>query len=317
MTLPNIIIPGAAGFIGVNLLAHLCSDPAFADYQELILVDPLSYGVQKIAPEILADPRVRFEHASIYAPGLVRQLAGPGDLVIHLAAEVNTADRPQTGVSDDPIGYLRALADARIGRLLFLSSADVYGLNDSEDLVETDPVRPTTVYAAAKASLEAYLSAFHASDGLPVIVFRPVTIYGPHQQPGWLVPVAITRALNGQPITVYGDGSARRDWIHVEDVCSLLAAAALTDRIGVHGEVFNVGTGSEATVKDLIGHIVDTVAHPDARVEFAPARRGDPPRQITTARKARDTFGWGPKVGLCEGLNRTITAYRHTTTTGA
>jgi dTDP-glucose 4,6-dehydratase len=312
--LPNIIIPGAAGFIGVNLLRRLHADPAFAGYENLILVDPLLYGVQKIPDEILADPRVRFERASIYAPGVLARLAGPGDVVIHLAAEVNTAAHPQTGVADDPIGYLRALVDARISRLLFLSSADIYGLNDSQDLVETDPVRPTTVYAAAKASFEAYLSAFHASHGLPVIVFRPVTIYGPHQHPGWLVPVAITRALTGQRITVYGDGSARRDWIHVEDLCDLLASAALTDRDDVHGEIFNIGTGTEDTVGGLVGHIVEAIAHPDTGIDYAPARPGDPPRQITTATKARATFGWTPKIGLREGLDRTITAYRQSTT---
>ncbi|WP_280249202.1 NAD-dependent epimerase/dehydratase family protein [Nocardia abscessus] len=313
--MPNIIIPGAAGFIGVNLLRRIHRDPAFAGYEQLVLVDPLLYGVQKIPPEIMADPRVRFERASIYTPGLITRLAAPGDVVIHLAAEVNTAAHPQTGVADDPLGYLRALADAQIGRLLFLSSADVYGINDSEDLIETDPVRPTTVYAAAKASFEAYLSAFHASEELPAIVFRPVTIYGPHQHPGWLVPVAITHALAGHRITVYGDGSARRDWIHVDDVCELLLAAAVTDRDDVHGQVFNIGTGTEDTVESLVRHIIDTIAHPATGIDFAPARRGDPPRQITTARKARDTFGWAPKIGLRDGLDRTITAYRQSATT--
>ncbi|WP_328435825.1 NAD-dependent epimerase/dehydratase family protein [Nocardia puris] len=313
--MPNIIIPGAAGFIGVNLLRRIHTDPAFSGYTQLILVDPMLYGVQKIAPEILADPRVRFEHASIYTPGLIARLAGPGDVVIHLAAEVNTTDHPQTGVADDPIGYLRALVDARIGRLLFLSSADVYGINDSGDLIETAPVRPTTVYAAAKASFEAYLCAFHASDALPAVVFRPVTIYGPNQHPGWLVPVAITRALAGQRIIVYGDGSARRDWIHVEDVCDLLAAAALTDRDAVHGEVFNIGTGTEETVESLVRHIIDTIAHPGTGIDFAPARRGDPPRQITTAAKARDAFEWAPRIGLRDGLDRTITAYRQSAIT--
>lgn len=311
----KIIIPGAAGFVALNLLARLRTHPAFAEH-EFVLIDPLQYGRQRIPRVVLDDPRVRFEQRSIYEPGLISRLAAPGDLVIHLAAEINTADSPQGAVHDDPPGYLGALADAGIGRMLFMSSADVYGLNDSPDLVETDPVRPTTVYAAAKASFEAYLSAFHAGRGLPVIVFRPVTIYGPHQHPGWLVPVAITRALAGQPITVYGDGTARRDWVHVDDVCEMLIAAALTDRTDLHGEVFNIGTGDEATVVDLVRTVLDLADTPRAGIEFAEARRGDPARQITSAAKARAAFGWQPRVGLREGLRRTVAAYRQTTNSG-
>ncbi|WP_067837338.1 NAD-dependent epimerase/dehydratase family protein [Nocardia lijiangensis] len=308
----NIVIAGASGFIGVNLLRRIRRDPAFEQYEKAVLVDPLQYGVQKIPPRILADERVCFEQSSIYAPGVAARIVGAGDLVIHLAAEVNTADRPQDGVGDDPIGYLRALADARIGRLLFMSSSDIYGVNDSDDLVETDPVRPTTIYSAAKAAFEAYLAAFHASEGLPVVVFRPVTIYGPDQQPGWLVPVAITRALAGQRISIVGDGSARRDWIHVDDVCELLVAAALTDR-DVHGEIFNIGTGQEWTVLSLVSHVLAKVGRPATDIDFVPARRGDPPRQITTAAKARTVFGWSPSIGLAEGLDATITAYQQHT----
>ncbi|MBF6300418.1 NAD-dependent epimerase/dehydratase family protein [Nocardia amamiensis] len=306
----NIVIAGASGFIGVNLLRRIHHDPAFEHFEQLVLVDPLQYGVQKIPSRILADERVRFERISIYAPGVAARLIGAGDLVIHSAAEVNTADSPQDGVGDDPIGYLRALSDAGIGRLLFMSSADVYGINDSDDLRETDPVSPTTIYAAAKAAFEAYLSAFHASEGLPVVVFRPVTIYGPDQYPGWLVPVVITRALAGRRVTLLGDGSARRDWIHVDDVCELLAAASLTDRDNVHGEVFNIGTGTEDTVLGLTRYILDTIDHPDCGLDLAPARPADPRRQVTTAAKARDTFGWAPRIGLREGLDRTIAAYR-------
>ncbi|WP_280311838.1 NAD-dependent epimerase/dehydratase family protein [Nocardia abscessus] len=305
----NIVISGASGFIGVNLLRRIHRDPAFERFDRLVLVDPLQYGVQKIPPQILADERVSFEQTSIYAPGVAERLIGAGDLVIHLAAEVNTAAHPQDGVGDDPIGYLRALSGAGIGRLLFMSSADVYGLNDSQDLLETDPVRPTTIYSAAKAAFEAYLSAFHASEALPVVVLRPVTIYGPDQYPGWLVPVAITRALAGERISIAGDGSARRDWIHVADVCELLAAAALTDR-DVHGETFNIGTGSEWTVLSLVSHVLAQAGRPTTDIDFVPGRRGDPQRQITTAAKARAVFGWAPRIGLREGLDRTIADYR-------
>jgi len=180
----------------VNLLERLDTHPDIGTrYGRVLLVDPLQYGVQKIPPTVLDNPRYQFVQGSVYDPAVAEEVIGEGDLVIHLAAEVNSFTAPQAGSSDDPPGYLQRLADRAIGRLLFLSSADVYGVNDSPDLVESDQVRPTTVYAAAKAAFEAYLFAFHAMRGLPFVVFRPVTIFGPNQYPGWLVPRVITQAV--------------------------------------------------------------------------------------------------------------------------
>lgn len=307
----NIVIPGAAGFVAVNLLARLQAESILTSrYDKVILVDPLQYGVQKIPKEMLADARYTFVHGSIYDPAILTTVLGEGDLVIHLAAEVNSFTAPQAHSADDPVNYLTALTNAGIGRLLFLSAADVYGVNDSSDLVEADPVHPTTVYAAAKAAFEAYLSAFHAMHGLPAVVFRPVTIYGPHQYPGWLVPRVITQALAGEQITLTGNGSVRRDWVHVADVCALLLKAATAADADVHGQVFNVGTGVEETVLALTRHVLERTGQPESLIRFVADRPGDIPRQITRASKARQVFGWVPTVLLYEGLDTTIAWYR-------
>jgi len=307
----NIVIPGAAGFVAVNLLSRIDADPVFTGrFNKVILVDPLQYGIQKIPETILADPRYEFVQGSIYDPAIVSELVGEGDLVIHLAAEVNSFTQPQTSSADDAVGYLQALVDARIGRLLFLSSADVYGVNDSADLVESDPVRPTAIYAAAKAAVEAYLFAFHSLHGLPAIIFRPVTIYGPNQYAGWLIPRVITQAILGEQISLTGDGSVRRNWIHVTDVCELLVRAALHTGDDVHGEVFNVGTGTEDDVLTLTRHILERLGRPESQITFVPNRPGDIPRQITHARKAREVFGWAPATPLYEGLDATIAWYQ-------
>lgn len=255
----------------MNLLARLDADPHIAAFfDRILLIDPLHYGTQKIPDFILLNPRYTFLHGSIYDPEVTDQIIGERDLVIHLAAEINSFTAPQTTSSDDPLGYLQRLADRRIGRLLFLSSADVYGVNNSPDLQESDPVRPTTIYAAAKAAFEAYLSAFHALCGLPAVVFRPVTIFGPHQYPGWLVPRVITQAIKGQQISITGDGSTRRDWIFVTDVCDLLITAALHDGDDIHGEVFNVGTGEELDVLSLTRHLLRALDRDDHLITFVP-----------------------------------------------
>lgn len=254
----------------MNLLARLDADPRIAaSFDRILLVDPLQYGAQKIADPILLNPRYTFLQDSIYNPAVTDQIIGAGDLVIHLATEINSFTAPQTAASEDPLGYLQWLADRRIGRFLFLSSADVYGVNNSPDLQESDPVRPTTIYAA-KVTVEAYLSAFHALCGLPIVVFRPVTIFGPHQYPGWLIPRVITQAIQGQQISITGDGAARRDWIFVADVCDLLITAALHDSDDIHGEVFNVGTGDELDVLSLTRRLLRAVGRDDHLITFVP-----------------------------------------------
>jgi dTDP-glucose 4,6-dehydratase len=276
----------------------------------VLLVDPLQYGVQKIPPRILDNPRYRFVQGSIYDPAVAGEVIGAGDLVIHLAAEVNSFTAPQASSADDPPGYLHRLAEKGVGRLLFLSSADVYGVNDSPDLQESDPVRPTTVYGAAKAAFEAYLSAFHAMRGLPYVALRPVTIYGPNQYPGWLVPRVITQAISGEPISITGDGSVRRDWIFIDDVCDLLVKAALHEGDDVHGQVFNVGTGHELEVLALTRHVLRAVGRDESLIRFVPERAGDIPRQVTQGARARAVFGWEPVVPLRDGLAHTLAWYQ-------
>jgi dTDP-glucose 4,6-dehydratase len=295
----------------VNLLHRLATHPDVTiRYGNVVLVDPLQYGVQKIPDAILRNPRYRFVQGSIYDPAVAEDAVREGDLVIHLAAEVNSFTAPQRRSCDDAPGYLRRLADTSVGRLLFLSSADVYGVNDSPDLTECDPVRPTTVYAAAKAAFEAYLHAFHALRGLPFVAFRPVTIFGPHQYPGWLVPRVITQAIRGEPISITGDGSVRRDWIYVSDACDLLVKAALYAGEDIHGEVFNVGTGHELDVLSLTRQVLGALGRDESLITFVPDRAGDIRRQVTRGTRARTTFGWEPVTPLLDGLAHTIAWYQ-------
>jgi dTDP-glucose 4,6-dehydratase len=264
----------------VNLLQRLDTHPDIAcRFGRVVLVDPLQYGVQKIPESILRNPRYRFVRGSIYDPAIAEDTIGEGDLVIHLAAEVNSFTAPQATSSDDAPGYLQRLADNSVGRLLFLSSAD----------------------------------AFHALRGLPFVAFRPVTIFGPHQYPGWLVPRVITQAINGEQISLTGDGSVRRDWIHVSDICDLLVKAALYEGGNIHGEVFNVGTGQELDVLSLTRHVLDAVGRDESLITFVPDRAGDIRRQVTRGTRARTTFGWQPVMALRDGLTRTVTWYQHAT----
>lgn len=273
------------------------------------MIDPLQYEGQRVSERFLGTG-YRFVKGSIYDTDLVSGVVGRGDVVVHLAAEVNSFASPQDRTNDDPVRYLETLSNVGIGRLVFMSSADVYGTNESADLVEADSIRPTTIYSAAKAAFEAYISAFIALRGLPAVVFRPVTIYGPNQYPGWLVPIVITRALAGKGVVLTGSGTARRDWIHVDDLCEVLYRAIMHRDATINGQIFNIGTGTESTVLELAQHVFRRIGASETGISFVPDRPGDVPRQVTSAGRAREFFDWQPTVTLYDGLDATIEWYR-------
>lgn len=312
----KLVIPGAAGFVAVNLLKRLVSEPGVADrFDSFMLVDPLQYGIQKLPRLVLEDPRCEFIQASVFEPEVLRGVLGEGDVVLHLASAINSFTEPQVAVEDNPVRYLTTLAECGVSRLVFVSTADIYGDNSSGDLLEAEPLWPGTIYAAAKAAFEAYLSAFERTHGTRAIVLRPVTIYGPHQYPGWLVPRVISQAIANERITLTGDGSVRRDWIYIDDISDLLIKAILADDSAC-GHVYNVGTGEEETTLGLTRYVLGRVGRPDSLIAFAPDRPGDIMRQTTSAGKARATFDWAPTVPLRQGLDSTIAWFEDAATKG-
>jgi dTDP-glucose 4,6-dehydratase len=306
----KLIIPGAAGFVGVNLLEAIMQDEQLLGrYNKIVLVDVLQYGVQKIPQTVLDNPKFEFIQDSIYNEGVVDKLVEEGDAIIHLAVEENTFNAPQQKTTAGAEAYIEDIASKKPSRFVFISTADIYGINNADDITESAVVTPTILYAANKVAFEAYLQVFVNQAALQAVIFRPVTIYGNNQYPGWLIPRVITRAINGEKIQLTGDGSVRRDWIHVSDVCSaILKAVASDDKLA--GEVFNLGSGTEMTVLEVTKHILKRVGQPESLIEFIPDRTGDIPRQITHAKKAQQKLGWKPQVDFLAGLDTTIDWYK-------
>lgn len=308
----KLIIPGASGFLGVNLLERIVAHEEIMDtFESIQLVDILQYGYQNIPTAILDHPKVSFTQDSIYKPDVISKLVDAGDSIIHLAVEENTFDNPQDRSSIDLESYIRTIADKGVGKFIFISSADIYGINNSDDILETDEVKPTIVYAANKVAFEAYVNVYHSLKNLPSIIFRPVTIYGPNQFPGWLIPRVITRAIKGEKIQITGDGGVKRDWIYVDDVCSAIERALLSDNQNIIGQAFNLGTGREESVIEVVRYILKKVGRGDELIEFIAPRVGDIPRQITHAHKAQELLNWKNETKFAEGLDATITWYQN------
>lgn len=298
----GILITGGAGFVGSALVDELLGrDPG----ARITILDALLYPIGD--ENVRGHSGLRTVRGSVTDAALLDTLIEEGDSIVHLAVEMA---RPQLFVQTQVAGT-KALLDAAVRRkaahFVYQSTCDIYGHNDSSDIDEDAPPRPTHLYAATKLGAEALVSAYHHSYGLPVTILRPVSIYGPRQYPGWLIGKFCTFAIGGKRLPVLGDGAVRRDWIHVTDVARALAAALGAPPAG---EVYNIGTGQEWSVIEIARKVLALAARSSAEVEHLEPRPGDFPRQITRARKARRKLKWEPRVAFEEGLRQTFDWYR-------
>lgn len=305
------LVTGAAGFIGscfVRMALRQRPD------LKITVLDKLTYaGDRSTLAEVWGDPRLRFVEGDIADAALVGSLVEDADAVVNFAAESHV-DRsiagPAVFVQTNVVGtqvLLEAARRAGVGRFLQVSTDEVYGsLGPEGTFDEESPLRPSSPYAASKASADLLALAWGHTFGLPVLVTRCSNNYGPYQFPEKLLPVMIGRALADQTLPVYGDGRNIRDWIYVEDHCAALLAAL--DR-GQAGRVYNIGARDERSNIDLVHEILDVLGKPRSLVRFVPDRPGHDRRYAIDPRRAEAELGWRPQRGLAEGLRETIDWY--------
>ncbi|RYD89023.1 MAG: NAD-dependent epimerase/dehydratase family protein, partial [Sphingomonadales bacterium] len=193
---------------------------------------------------------------------------------------------------------------------------EVFGsLGDDGYFTETTAYDPRSPYSASKAGSDHLVRAWGHTYGLPVLVTNCSNNYGPHHFPEKLIPLIIIRALGGEPLPVYGDGSNVRDWLFVEDHARALRA--VFER-GVPGETYNVGGNSERKNLDVVKAICSTLdrlrpradGRPYAdRISFVTDRPGHDHRYAIDASKIRDTLGWEPQMTFEQGIERTVRWY--------
>jgi UDP-glucose 4-epimerase len=301
------LVTGGAGFIGSHLVEAL-----LARGNRVRVLDDFSTGRRDNLPagvEVLA--------GDLADADAVRAAADGASVVYHLGAIASV----QRSIEDPPLihrvcgtGTLNVFEAARragVRRIVYASSAAVYGIPDGPVQVESAALRPLSPYAAAKLAGEFYAQAFSACHGLETVSLRFFNVYGPRQRAdspySGVIALFISALLAGRTPSVFGDGLQSRDFVAVEDVVQALTLAA--EKPGASGKVYNVGTGRSVTLLDLLATL-NTVLGTDVRPNHAPPRTGDIRHSRADIGRIRSDLGYEPRVSLEEGLSRTLEWYR-------
>lgn len=309
----RLVVTGGAGFVGANLVRWLLSHRPGV---RVLNVDALTYaGNLENLAGVLDDPRHRFEHADVCdAERLARIFADyQPDGVLHLAAESHV-DRsivgPAAFVRTNVQGTATVLDVARAHggpRVVVVSTDEVYGsLGPSGRFNEGTALAPSSPYSASKAAADLLALSYHHTFGQDVVVTRCSNNYGPYQFPEKLIPLMISRALEDQPLPVYGDGRNVRDWIHVEDHCTGIVLAL---ERGAAGRVYNLGGDAERENLAVVRQVLAELGKPESLIRFVADRPGHDRRYAMDASRARAELGFSPRYGFELGLARTIGWY--------
>jgi UDP-glucuronate 4-epimerase len=297
----RIAVTGAAGFIG----SHLC-ERLLDDGHDVVGIDCFTdyYARSHKEANLTAarsHERFTFEELDLRAAELDPALDGV-DVVVNEAAMpglVSSWEDFDAYQSCNLTALHRLIEAARrrgVGRIVHASTSSVYGANAVGG--EEQPLRPVSPYGVTKLAAEHLLLAHHATHGLPVVILRYFSIYGPRQRPDMAYRIFCERLLAGEPITVFGDGEQSRGNTYVGD-CVAATVAALSG--GRDGEVYNVGGGEELGLNRAIGVLADALGV-DPVIEHRPPRPGDQRRTMADVSKAATELGWAPAVAPQDGL---------------
>ncbi|HET7501285.1 MAG TPA: NAD-dependent epimerase/dehydratase family protein [Kofleriaceae bacterium] len=313
----HVVVTGAAGFIG----SHTCERLIAAGHRVTGVDSFDSYlypaEVKRVtAAELAGLPGFRLVEADICDRAAIAQVIDEGvDVVCHLAALAGV--RPSLA---EPLRYLRTNIEGTgviiermratgRQRLVFASSSSVYGARPGADLRqvaafrEDDPcLTPASPYAATKRMNELQLSTYRDLFGLGVFALRFFTVYGPRQRPDMAIPKFAQAIARGLPVTLFGDGTTRRDYTFIEDIVHGTVAAIEAVRPGAY-ELVNLGGTHTISLRELVETLERVIGKP-ARIDWQPMQPGDVPVTYASIDRARALLGYEPATRIEAGLRR-------------
>lgn len=290
------LVTGGAGFVGSNIVEHL-----LRENHEVVVLDNLLSGYRE---NLFAD--VPFIEGDIRDESALLKAAQGVEVIFHLAASVGNKrgiDHPIDDSEINVIGTLKVLEAARkVGarKVVFSSSAGVFGELKTLPIREDHPVDPDSPYGVSKLAAEKMCLAYHKLYGLEAACLRYFNVYGVRQRfdsYGNVIPIFAHRILQDSPVLIYGDGEQTRDFVNVRDIVQANYKAGLSNASGA----FNIGSGASITINELV-HKMRDISGRNAVIEHAASRPGDVRDSLADISAANQAFGYAPSVGFDEGL---------------
>lgn len=311
----KLLVTGGAGFIGSNFIHHICSERK--DWN-VVNFDKLTYaGNLANLSAVASQPNYSFVKGDICDGAAVAAAMQGCDAVVHFAAESHV-DRsiyePAPVIQTNVIGtfvLLQVARELKVQRFLHVSTDEVYGdLLPGQVSAEDFPVRPSSPYAASKASSDLLVQSYMRTYGFPALITRSSNNYGPYQFPEKFLPLVITNALSDKALPVYGDGGQQRNWVHVEDNCRGILAVLEKGR---PGNVYNIGGLDVEDNLSMARRILHLLQKPESLIRHVTDRPGHDRRYAVNCSKITSEIGWRPQISLLEGLQKTVRWYLENT----
>jgi UDP-glucuronate 4-epimerase len=311
----SILVTGGAGFIG----SHVC-EALLARGEAVVCLDSFD---DFYAPAVkrrnlagpLRHPAFTLAEGDLRDAGVLEELfrRHPVGAVVHLAARAGVRPsirQPALYADVNVTGTARLLEAARragVPKLLFASSSSVYGVRKGLPFKETDEVdAPASPYAATKRAGELLCRTAHTLTGMAITCLRFFTVYGPRQRPEMAIHKFTRLIADGEPVTIFGDGSTARDYTYMEDiVAGILGALDTCSGFGI----YNLGNADPIRLADLV-RLIERALGKQARIAPAPPEPGDVPFTCADVSAAKAAFGYEPRVKIAEGLQRFAAWYR-------
>ena len=310
----KVVVTGGAGFIGSHLVDELLKRG-----HEVLAVDNLVNGKEENLADAMQSDNFTFEESDILEATRMTTLLQNTDVVFHLAClgvrhSLHSPFENHLVNAEGSLNVLEAARANKVKKFFYISTSEIYGDIKQFPIDELGVPLPKTVYGSSKLAGENYAYSYHQCFDLDVTITRIFNNYGPRAHyegdAGEVIPRSIVQMLYGKAPIIFGDGSVTRDFFYVKDTARALCD--LMDMQGIRGEIINIGTGDEITMKQLMTSLITEMGlEGKMEIDFQDDRPADVPRLWVNPSKFQSLTGFKASVSFSEGLKETISYYKN------